>query len=637
MEQSEEQNPPPIPSEILQAMDVEGSQEELEQHEEDKAMDEVHAMKEEQNNGADLNDAPAAGQDAPVEEPAAVDPAAEQRRVEEAAKKYLAEQTHEVVIPSYAGWFDMTTIDPLEKKSLPEFFNGRNRSKTPTVYKDYRDFMINTYRLNPEEYLTFTACRRNLAGDVCAIMRVHAFLEQWGLINYQVDADTRASIIGPPFTGHFRVTADTPRGLQPFQPGMSTVTSGKPSAATQEKARKETGESNMELRKNIYESSPGGGALRDANASAAPTGPQKHYNCFTCGTECTLLRYHNTKRKSELCVTCYEDSRFPSTTHSGDFVKIDLRGQKPGDDWTDQETLLLLEGVEMFEEDWDAIADHVGTRTREACVLKFIQLPIEDPYLEGAPQPVITGGKRLPFSQADNPVMSVVAFLASVVEPTVAAKAAERSVGALRETLKKQAEEKKKENDVKAEEAKDGEKAPASDEEMADAPAPAPAVEQPSQDGAVDKETLEKAAEIALGSAAAKAHLLASHSELEMQRLTTALTHAQLSKLELKLAQFTQLERVLDRERAELEKQREEIYLERLSMKKQVFAVQEQLRKGMEIGAVNPKEGFAAAVQAGGMGGEGVPVQMGAGNSARFPGVGPISAEKPGQYVPMQM
>ena len=40
--------------------------------------------------------------------------------------------------------------------------------------------------LNPSEYLTSTACRRNLAGDVCAIMRVHAFLEQWGLVNYQV-------------------------------------------------------------------------------------------------------------------------------------------------------------------------------------------------------------------------------------------------------------------------------------------------------------------------------------------------------------------------------------------------------------------------------------------------------------------
>jgi len=46
--------------------------------------------------------------------------------------------------------------------------------------------MIDTYRLNPTEYMTSTAARRNLAGDVCAIMRVHAFLEQWGLINYQV-------------------------------------------------------------------------------------------------------------------------------------------------------------------------------------------------------------------------------------------------------------------------------------------------------------------------------------------------------------------------------------------------------------------------------------------------------------------
>src|SRR5215475_6862643 len=58
--------------------------------------------------------------------------------------------------------------------------------------------MIDTYRLNPNEYLTVTACRRNLAGDVCAIMRVHAFLEQWGLINYQarniVDMTSRVTL-----------------------------------------------------------------------------------------------------------------------------------------------------------------------------------------------------------------------------------------------------------------------------------------------------------------------------------------------------------------------------------------------------------------------------------------------------------
>jgi SWI/SNF related-matrix-associated actin-dependent regulator of chromatin subfamily C len=103
-----------------------------------------------------------------------------------AATKMLAYQGFEIVIPSYAAWFSFEHIHPVEQKALPEFFNNKNKSKTPTVYRDYRDFMINTYRLNPLEYLTVTACRRNLAGDVCAIIRVHAFLEQWGLINYQV-------------------------------------------------------------------------------------------------------------------------------------------------------------------------------------------------------------------------------------------------------------------------------------------------------------------------------------------------------------------------------------------------------------------------------------------------------------------
>lgn len=108
--------------------------------------------------------------------------------LEASARSHLVNQTHAIILPSYSTWFDMHSIHPIEKKAMAEFFNGRNRSKTPAVYKDYRDFMINTYRLNPLEYLTVTACRRNLAGDVCAIMRVHSFLEQWGLINYQVSA-----------------------------------------------------------------------------------------------------------------------------------------------------------------------------------------------------------------------------------------------------------------------------------------------------------------------------------------------------------------------------------------------------------------------------------------------------------------
>ncbi len=32
--------------------------------------------------------------------------------------------------------------------------------------------------------------------------------------------------------------------------------------------------------------------------------------------------------------------------------------------WSQQETLLLLEGLEWFGEDWAAVADHVGSRSQ---------------------------------------------------------------------------------------------------------------------------------------------------------------------------------------------------------------------------------------------------------------------------------
>lgn len=152
-------------------------------------------------------------------------------RLEEQARKYLAAQTHEIIIPSYSNWFDMSKIHPVERRAVPEFFNSRNRSKTPSIYKDYRDFMINTYRLRPTEYLTVTACRRNLAGDVCAIMRVHAFLEQWGLINYQVRFMFFISHIRP----YFSFIRSTPSNAQqPFLlPSLATsASSSTPHAAS---------------------------------------------------------------------------------------------------------------------------------------------------------------------------------------------------------------------------------------------------------------------------------------------------------------------------------------------------------------------------------------------------------------------
>ena len=137
-------------------------------------------------NGTAVEDGEKSASQPPADEATDDQPVQTKASIEASARSHLVSQTHAIILPSYSTWFDMHAVHSLEKKALAEFFNNRNRSKTPAIYKDYRDFMINTYRLNPVEYLTVTACRRNLAGDVCAIMRVHAFLEQWGLINYQV-------------------------------------------------------------------------------------------------------------------------------------------------------------------------------------------------------------------------------------------------------------------------------------------------------------------------------------------------------------------------------------------------------------------------------------------------------------------
>ena len=85
--------------------------------------------------------------------------------------------------PFFAQWFDFSHIHPIEKQALPEFFQEKP-SKTPVLYQRMRNFMVNLYWHNPKAYLTTSACRRPIRGDICAVLRVHAFLEHWGIINF---------------------------------------------------------------------------------------------------------------------------------------------------------------------------------------------------------------------------------------------------------------------------------------------------------------------------------------------------------------------------------------------------------------------------------------------------------------------
>lgn len=534
-------------------------------------------------------------------------------------------------------------------------------------------------------------------------IRGFVFLLPLVLILSKVDPQTRPSNIGPPYTGHFRVTADTPRGLQPFQPGPERLTTpGKPHPST-ERAASATPASKadlkLDIRRNIFDKdgkevvskdekekqANGDGAAangtpsRDAATKAmdeAAKEPKKQFYCYSCGIDCTRSRFHYAKTdqtpptvtgesKYDLCPNCFLQGRLPNTHHASDFVKLEESKYSdiPDKDapWTDSELLLLLEGLESFDDDWAKISNHVGTRTREECLIKFLQLEIQDQYLNDEPEyesstmRALNGGRQ-PISQLENPVMSVVAFLAQMAQPNVVAAAAGKSVEVMRKELRaelekgmggdttdkgKEIEKEKEKEPVKAEDSMDVDNNTAAEvneppTEAVDAttttdnqntiPASGPApTATPSQSPSSSLAT------IGLATAAARAGALASHEEREMTRLVGAAVNLTLQKFELKLAQFTEMEEVVQAERQDLERGRQQLFLDRMAFRKRWRDKEregqglkgEGEREGVDggAGAVGKKFGFV-----GGAGGTGTGVNgNGSGNAnANAEGAGEV-------------
>uniref|UniRef100_A0A8C0LTE0 SWI/SNF related BAF chromatin remodeling complex subunit C2 n=1 Tax=Canis lupus dingo TaxID=286419 RepID=A0A8C0LTE0_CANLU len=486
----------------------------------------------------------------------------------------VTEQTHHIIIPSYAAWFDYNSVHAIERRALPEFFNGKNKSKTPEIYLAYRNFMIDTYRLNPQEYLTSTACRRNLAGDVCAIMRVHAFLEQWGLINYQVDAESRPTPMGPPPTSHFHVLADTPSGLVPLQPKTPQTSASQQMLNFPDK------------------------------------GKEKPADMQNFGLRTDMYTRKNVPSKSKAAASATRE-------------------------WTEQETLLLLEALEMYKDDWNKVSEHVGSRTQDECILHFLRLPIEDPYLEDSEASLgPLAYQPIPFSQSGNPVMSTVAFLASVVDPRVASAAAKSALEefskmkeevptALVEAHVRKVEEAAKvtgkadpafglessgiagttsdeperigeawqgpgslsfcqepepsrgppclgsssEHEMNGENRQvdpDKEKEPKEgQEEVLKDMVESEGERKTKVERDIGEGNLSTAAAAALAAAAVKAKHLAAVEERKIKSLVALLVETQMKKLEIKLRHFEELETIMDREREALEYQRQQLLADR--------------------------------------------------------------------------
>ncbi|AET41410.1 Swi3p Ecym_8116 [Eremothecium cymbalariae DBVPG len=414
-----------------------------------------------------------------------------QSKGEEAEPEYVVPQTHEIVIPSYAKWFHLNKIHEIEKKSLPEFFINRIPSKTPQVYVKYRNFMVNSYRLNPNEYFTFTSARRNLCGDAGSIFRVHKFLSKWGLINYQVDSKLKPKAVEPPFTGEYATRHDAPRGLFPFQ-------SYKPAVQIPDMSR---------LKKMMTQ-------LKD------PVLHVDEESQSELKIEDDQDKLTNGKRLSN--GTAGSSFKPPKKPRLEDMIDKN---------WTKEEVLKLLKSLQQYGADWLQVSKDVGNKTPEQCILRFLQLPIEDNFLDDQETlGPLKYGAHLPFSKADNPVMSTLAFLIGLVDPKTIQSMTQRAIKMVGD------------NEI------DSKRDP--DETIAS--------------------TVKEATEVAVSTLGFRSHVFASNEERQINSITNELINTQLKKVDLKLKLLDTMEKSLEMERKALQKQQEEVFVQKFSFSRHV-------------------------------------------------------------------
>lgn len=440
-------------------------------------------------------------------------------------------QSHAIVIPSYASWFNMKKIHLIERESLPEFFKSSHPSKSPKIYANYRNFMVNAYRLNPNEFLTLTSCRRTLVGDVGTLMRVHRFLNKWGLINYQVNPLFKpayaleklpnGSQVGLPYCGDFHVLYDTPRGLFPFN-------TYKP----------------LELAVNVD---------RLKQLVGSP------------GESKGVTEENDSQSKRRKIDAAPDQSAQEKKSASG---------------WTAKQLSSLLSAIKTHRNDWYAIAKAVGSnKTPQECILKFLGLPIEDEYsrLDDRDAGILKYASNFPVIGVDNPVISNLIFMMNLVDPEVI-KAATSKASKVMDDLMLQRLKQHEETAGKANGQKDGTEGDHDDDKLDQPPS-----EEHRTEASDPAQTIQEASAAILGSVGARSHLFANYEEREMLALSNTIINQHLKKFEVKVEKMTELEKVYQRERRNLAEQQSAVFIDRLELTKSTVAITKKLREAVKL------------------------------------------------------
>lgn len=380
------------------------------------------------------------------------------KTVDKITKKYP------VIIPSSAHWFKLEEIHQIEKESIPEFFVGKP-SKTPEIYKRYRNFIINLYRQNPRTYLNSTTCRRNLAGDVCAIMRIHSFLEHWGLINFNVDPTTHTQNLflnKPNYTSEkifkFSKREDKFDLFDQEKKNLKTTSSENDLLFNQIKLLTKNTRPLCDFCGMItgliwYQQKSAQHYQAQQQATQPQTQPPTTTETVTNGatpltpqqqttptpvpvSTSTPAPKTSTGKEFSLCIKCFTDGKFPNILSSEDFIRVDLLSKfntnstkaAAGSTWSQEETLKLLDMIQKHNENWNDIQKYFPNKTKEDIILHYLQLPVknvtginiidigDDKAEELTPPEKIAEEPPTVFSDHSNPILQHMAIFKSLID-----------------------------------------------------------------------------------------------------------------------------------------------------------------------------------------------------------------------------
>ncbi|KAK7282699.1 hypothetical protein RIF29_11680 [Crotalaria pallida] len=494
-----------------------------------------------------------------------------------------------LVVPMHSDWFSPASVHRLERQVVPHFFSGKSADHTPEKYMECRNYIVALYMEDLGKRITASDCQGLLVGvDNEDLTRIFRFLDHWGIVNYcaRVPCHEHANdmcCLKENTSGEVQVPSDFLKSID------SLIKFDKPKC----KVRADEICSSL--------------TTQNADASDLDDRIREHLSenhCNYCSRSLPVVYYQSQKEVDILlCTDCFHDGRFVIGHSSLDFMRVDSTrdyGELDGDNWSDQETLLLLEAMEIYNENWNEIAEHVGTKSKAQCILHFLRLPMEDGKLENINVPSmslsnamngddsgrlhhclngdsagplrqsIDSANRLPFANSGNPVMALVAFLASAVGPRVAASCAHAALKVLAEDTSgniSQMETPGHDNRANLESAHSRDGGPRGEMAISnnhnEDKANLGSWGQNEGTTPLSSEKVKDAAKAGLSAAATKAKLFADHEEREIQRLCANIVNHQLKRLELKLKQFAEIETLLMKECEQVERTRQRFAAER--------------------------------------------------------------------------